>query len=330
MAQATPTFYVFHGDDLFAIEEEVARMRQRMGEDSADAALNIITFEGRTAEVADVFNAASALPFFADKRLVIVTGWLGWLGRSGAGKAGQETLGRIVEQLPRLPDWARLVFVEKEPLPEDNPVLRLARSEPRGYIRTFRLPQNPARWIVQRAEHYGAAIEPGAVQALALLFSDNLVAADNELFKLAAYVGEGRPISEADVAALTPYVPEESVFEMVDALGRRDGRTATRVLHRLLEKGDPLALLGMVVRQFRLLIQAREHLERGAGRGTAMGRALGVHRFVAEKLEVQSRNFSLEDLEHIYHTLLDLDRRIKTGEIEAELALDVLIAGLSA
>ncbi len=329
MSKPVPTFYVLHGDDIFSLEEEVALMRQRMG-DPATASLNMVSFDGKSAGIADVFNAVSAYPFLSDRRLVIVDGWLGWLGRANAGKAAQEDLERIAAQLPGLPDWARLVFVERETLKENHPVLKLARSDPRGYVRTFTRPQNPRQWIAKRAEHYGAQIDPAAIEALITVLGDNLIALDSELFKLAAYVGEGRPIGTDDVAALMTYVPEEKVFDMVDALGRRDGQSAARLLQRLLVDADPLSLFAMIVRQFRLLIQAREHLDLGGGRGPALAQALRIHSFPAQKLEQQSRNFDLADLEAIYRRLLDYDRDIKTGQIEPELAIQLLVAGLSA
>jgi DNA polymerase-3 subunit delta len=130
------------------------------------------------------------------------------------------------------------------------------------------------------------------------------------------------------VALLTTYVSEASVFEMVDAIGRRDGATAARLLHRLLEHDDPLQLFGMMIRQFRLLIQAREFLNEG-GSPKEIGKAIGVHPFVGEKLAEQTKSFSLEQLETIYHHLLETDLGIKTGKVESELALDLLIAGVS-
>ena len=161
MAKPTPTFYILHGDDLFGLEEEVAAMRQRMG-DPATAELNTSSFDGKSATVTDVFNSVSALPFLSDRRLTIVDGWLSILN----GNSGRDVLDRILAQLPDLPDWARLVFVERTLLKDNHPVLKLARSDPRGYVRTFGRPQNPRAWITKRAEHYGADIAPDAVEAL--------------------------------------------------------------------------------------------------------------------------------------------------------------------
>ncbi len=334
-ARPAPTFYILHGDNAFDREAYVAEMRARM-DDTGTADLNTMTFDGRNADVADVFNAACAVPFLSDRRLVIVSGWLSWLARSGAGSAGKETLARIVGQLSTLPDTARLVFVEREALKETHPVLKAARADPRGFVRLFALPplQQVPAWIISRAGHYGITIEPAAAAMLTALSGGDLIRLDGELFKLAAYVGDGGVAREDAVAALTShtYFPESLIFTMVDAIGQRDSQTALRALHRQLkatgdDTGAVLSLFGMIVRQFRLLIQAREHLDRGRGYGGALAEALRLHKFVAEKIERQSRNFTLRDLEAIYHRLLEIDREVKTGRTDLVLALDVLVAG---
>ena len=95
-----------------------------------------------------------------------------------------------------------------------------------------------------------------------------------------------------------------------------------------LENEDPFSLWGMVVRQFRLLIQAREILD-GRGNKDDVARALGVHPFVAEKTTGQAARFSMESLESIYHRLLNIDERVKTSQITLDLALDTLVVELA-
>jgi DNA polymerase-3 subunit delta len=303
-------------------------MRAQMG-DPSTAELNTAVLDGKQASAADVLAAARATPFLSDKRLVIVEGMLSWLTRKGAGVTGKTELERLAEGLAHLPDWARIVFVENVTLSDRNPILNLARTEPGGFHKEFDPPRNPTRWItIQAREAYGAEIETRAALALAAVIGEDLRAADSELAKLAAYVNGARPITEADVALLTPYVSEANVFEMVDAIGQRDGATASRLLHRLLDQNDPLQLFGMIIRQFRLLILAREYLNEG-GAPKEIGKTIGVHPFVGEKLVGQVKVFSLEQLETIYHFLLETDIGIKTGKVDSILALDLLIAGVS-
>jgi DNA polymerase III delta subunit len=57
--------------------------------------------------------------------------------------------------------------------------------------------------------------------------------------------------------------------------------------------------------------------------------ALNVRDFVVRKLVAQCRNFDLPLIEAIYRKLAEVDENIKTGKIEAETALDTLVAGLT-
>jgi DNA polymerase-3 subunit delta len=329
MSKRAPTFYVLHGPDEFSCRAQIQTMRAQMG-DPSTAELNIMVLDGKQASAADVLSAAGAVPFLSDKRLIIVEGILSWLTRKGAGATGKAELEQLAEGLTNLPAWARVVFVEQETLSDRNPILNLAKTEPGGFHKEFDPPRNPTQWIITQAkEVYQTQIESRAAVALAAVIGADLRAADSEIAKLALYVNGERPITEADVALLTPYVSEANVFEMVDAMGRRDGATALRLLHRLLDENDPLQLFGMIVRQFRLLILAREYLN-GGGSPKEIGKAIGVHPFVGEKLAAQVKVFSLEQLETIYRHLLDTDVKIKTGKVEDVLALDLLIAGVAA
>jgi len=116
---------------------------------------------------------------------------------------------------------------------------------------------------------------------------------------------------------------------MVDALGNRNGRVAFAMLHRLLSHQDALSIFGMVVRQFRFLLQSREILDNGGGEADVV-RLLKLHPYVARKFVAQAQRFTLPDLEAIYHRLLNIDIAAKSGQMDGELSLDLLIADLMA
>lgn len=333
MAEKTPRYYVFHGEDDYTLHLKVNEFRHKSGDE-----LNTAEFDGAKTSVGDVLAAAQVMPFLSDKRLVIVHDMLSYLTRKGASKESQRQLEQLVSALSNLPEFTRLAFVERQTLSSRHPVIQLAATDLSGFgfVREFSPPNNPAQWIKSQAENtYGVKIEPRAINALVSLLSRDkkvdLHAADNEVAKLALYVGENGTISEAVVQELTPYVSETSIFPMVDALGQRDGKTAMQLAHRLLaDQTDPLALLSMVVRQFRLLIQVYEGLEQRLS-PQDLAAALGLQGFVVSKLTAQARRFSsLEELEAIYRALLETDVAIKTGKVTPELSIDLLIAGLTA
>ena len=329
---ATKTFYILHGTDNLRIEEEISKFHEQMGDD-ANAEMNISEFDGETASVAEIMNAATSFPFLSDKRLIIVRGLIGWITRKGAGETGKKAVEQLLNDLPQLPEWSRVVFVERGKLNATNKLVKLAQQDASGYEKAFSAPKDSTSWIIQRAkENYHAEIEPRAAQALASVTGEDLRRADNELIKLVNYVNDERPINEDDVAILTPYVAEANIFAMVDALAVGKTDVALSLMHRLLED-DPhdasFGLFAMIVRQFRLLLIAKEHLLLHGGR-QGLPEALGTKsQFVANKAADQSRNFTLAQLEAIYRQLQDYDLQMKTGRIEPQLALELMVVGLA-
>lgn len=316
------TFYVFHGEDEFSIAEQVKAMKGQMEND-----FNTDEYDGTKVLPGDVISAVRIVPFLGDKRLVIVHGMLTHLGKKQKGNKAK--LDELVEALPSLPLSARLVFVENEELSKKHAVLRLANEHKAAYVKLFSIPKQLGRWLERKAQEYGARIEPQAAAALANVVSNDLRAADSEIIKLASYVGKGGVITSHEVSLLTSYVADADIFAMVDALGQRNGELALKHLKRLLVDSQPLSLFGMVIRQFRLILLAREWLDNG-GSVSELPEAIGVHPFVAKKVAAQARNYnSIQEIENIYRHLLDTDVAIKTGKVKDQLGLEMFVMGLS-
>jgi len=330
-------FYILHGEDEFSRAEQVAAFKEKIG-DATVRDFNVTVLDGRKLTLAELRLAADSVPFMADKRLVVVEGLLARLGagRGGKGSSGDEPSGaareflaQLLDYLPQTPESTRLVLVEARTLPPSNPILKLAASQPGKTVLAFEIPKNPVPWIEKRAQLHGSRIDRKAASKLAQLIGSDLRRLDSEIQKLITYVNAERPIGEDDVARLVSPSIEANIFDLVDALGRRDGRRAMGELHRLLDLGEnPLGLLAMFTRQFRLLIQVKELQEKNVP-APEMAKALGQHPFVIDKIGQQARNFSMEQLERVYSHLLDVDVAIKTGEVGDVLALDLLVAELA-
>jgi len=327
-------FYLFHGEDEFSRSETLAEFKEKMG-DPGLAELNTTVFDGSKVTLGELQHACSSVPFMADRRLVIVEGLLTRLESKGEERAlsawQKEYLEGLTQYLKRLPETTRLVFVEDRSISQSNPVHRLALAKEGGHVKEFKPPQGKElnRWIEERVKKKGGQIKPAAVEELAAFVGSDLRLLDQEVEKLVVYVNWAHPIGEDDVRLLVSRVQEANIFEMVDALGQRDGQQAARLLHQLLDGGEhPLALLGMIVRQFRIMIQVKELNEQGLTQQDIAAR-LRLHPFVVKKAMRQAMNFPMEQLEAIYRQLLETDVAIKMGQMDEVLALDMLVVGLS-
>ena len=191
-------------------------------------------------------------------------------------------------------------------------------------------PKDLSRWIVVRTQKRGGKIDPRAAALLAQNIGSNLLILDQEIRKLLLYCGKGVTISVEAVQTMVPYVQTADViFDMVDALGQRNPQKAAIFLHRLLDTGEhPLGIFGMVVRQFRLLIQTRWLIDQRQTVPDIKNR-LDLHPYVVQKLYSQALRFTPGQLKAAYTLLMEADISIKTGEIEPVTALDLLVAKLT-
>ena len=314
-------FYIFHGNDAHAQQQTVAQLIGKLGDPSM-LELNTTRLENHVT-FSELQQAASAIPFLAKVRLVIVRDLLG----SKLDKGYQK---QLAEYLPTLPETTRLLFLESQPLKPSNPLVKLAESEKSGYVKQFAKPEGAAleRWIRQRVEAGNGRIAPQATHMLAANIGSQTEILSQEIEKLLLYCGD-EEIQSEQVQKLSPYAAEANIFDLVDALGNRNSKKASQLLQeKLLEGADPFYLFSMFVRQFRLLIQVKELADEGK-RPPGISQTLKMHGFVVGKLYQQCQGFGLAQLEQIYRHLLAIDVDVKMGRNEMTTALNLLVANLT-
>ncbi len=186
-------------------------------------------------------------------------------------------------------------------------------------------------WIRARARLRKVRLDPQAVIDLADSIGDELRQMDQELLKLADYARGDRTVTRADVRRLVPATRAANVFEMCDALGLGDAPTASRLMQHALDSDgeQPLRLLGMIARQYRLIIQAKA-LQAQGKKPPEIAKELNVQEWTAPKLINQANRHTFARLGRAMECILSADEAIKTGRLTDREAMDVLLAELMA
>jgi len=324
MADPAPVVYLVHGEDDFATANFVKTLQEKLG-DPSTAEMNTTVMAGNDFDLEGLRAATSAIPFLAPRRLVILEHLTGKL-------KSQAQREKFTAMLDGLPETTALVLLEKKTLEDKHWLIKwAANAGGRAYVRGFTVPKGPqmARWIMEAAKKQGGEFTQQAASFLAESVGDNPRMAALEVDKVLAYVNYARPVDIDDVDAVAAYVGGQGdFFKFIDAIAQRNGKNAMGMLHKLLEEQVPIVLFFSMVGHFRLLLQTREVFE-GGGKDATVAKALGIHPYRAKKLTAQARTLSLETLENIYRRLLDYDLEIKTGQLEAELALETMVAALT-
>lgn len=348
--------YVVYGD-TFLVARQVRRIRREAGADDLMESNRQRVVAG-SAQPADVLGMCQSMPFLEPVRLVEVEGALatqesggggasasrsrgGSGGGSGGGGSGRRRSGSgggangwmlLAESIHQMPDSTLLIFSDGD-LGARNPMLRALSATATIHQQKAPSGADLDRWIKQTALEHGAGIAQPAVRALNEMIGSDLWTLDRELAKLSLYAAgrESREIGEAAVRELVPYAPDANIFAAVDAIIDRRPGDALRLLTQLLREGrEPLYLMAMIERQLRLLALARDLADRGVPQGE-MGKRMGTNSdFVVRKTLGQARRANLPAISRMYRRALRSDLDIKTGRMEPAVALELLVADLTA
>ena len=317
-----PSVYLFYGDHRLAISETLKDMQEKLG---SAAEFNLQQFSGAHLDLEELQATCLAVPFLADRRLIVIH-------EAESVPKDKSSRARLELLLDQLPATSAVVFIENTDLSRPKLEQDYQRKSffyqwatsngERAYVRRFDRPRGPAfvSWLERRSE---GRIEPAAAQLLGLYLNEDPLLAEQELDKLLEFAAGDRSITIEDVQRLTPPSADVNVFAVVDELGA--GPSALTQLQQLLDEQDPAYVFTMVVRQIRLLIQARDALD--AGRDPLQ--SMRVPAFVARKATTQAKRFTSSELRSMYRELQHLDVSAKRGNANYALDLLPLVASLS-
>jgi DNA polymerase III subunit delta len=340
-------YLLLHGADEFSAREALAALRA-----SPDFGLSQDVFAGAEGDVEAIRQACETLPFLSERRLVVVEGLpkrrrgakeegeRGGSDEAEAPPATKEPKGKrskaagpdpkafaqgVAELAAGLPETTTLVLLADELLEPAHPLVRAA--ERYGTARALTPPKGAQleAWITRRAAAEGAQMAREAARLLAVEVGEDLRLLAHEIAKLTTYVGRGGTIRVEDVRALTPTSRQAKVFDLTDALARRERSLALALLHELLAAGEsPLGIVALTAYTTRALLQVKALAERGL-RAPQIAQTAGMAPYVVEKSLAAARQFSFAQLETAHRRLLEVDTALKNSRMTPELALDLLV-----
>lgn len=320
--------YVLYGEERYLIDETARMLVERLvAPDDRD--LNVAVYDLSEVPVQVAVEDWLTLPFFGQRRVVIGTHAL-FLTAERPPKKVDHDLGALLEALAAPPSFSTLVLtVPAARLDESKRVVKALREA--GVAVAFPPLKGAAlsTWLVTRARDLGVTLTPDAAEELVLRVGGELPFLVTELEKMAQYVGPGGTITADVVQNLAPRTLEQDVFALVDRICRVDTAAAYRMLQDLwLQQEEPVRILALLARQFRLILQAKTLSAKGYG-SQQIAQRLRVHPFAVKKAVEQGRRFTEETLLAILDALAEADYRVKAGEMDKELAVETFVARLA-
>lgn len=281
--------------------------------------MNFSLFEGKAIVVPEVIDLAQTLPFFADRRLIV-------LENSGLFKHGGEALAAYLEE----PSQSTVfVFVESE-VDKRSRLYKSVQKNGRAVEFTVQEEATLRRWILGLIQKEEKKIAQQTLQLFLEKTGTNMQNIRGELEKLLCYTLDKDSILPEDVEAVCTHQVSNQIFDMIHAISQKQQKQALQLYYDLLTlKEPPMRILFLIARQYNLLLQIKELKKKGYDNKTISAKT-GLHGFLVGKYAAQAGKFRTADLKKAVADCVEAEEAVKTGRMNDRMSVELLIVRYSA
>lgn len=322
--------YVCYGTEKYQIQEFVGLLQDQLVDpDQKDFA--IATFDLAETPIEVVVEEAETMPFLVERKLIVVRDSTLLVAGGKEGGKIEHKVEALLTYIGNPADHSVVVFVVNgEKLDERKKVVKAIKSA--GTVLSF-LPLGGGelvQWVVQEVEKRGCRIGRDAAEALIAASGVQMAVLAAEMDKLCLYAGAGGIIDTAAVDQLVARSTEQNVFVMVEHIAAIRLEQALGIFYELLkQREEPIKIAALIARQFRIMLQVKE-LARQSYSQQQIASQLSLHPYVVKLAGDQARKFETGRLKAILSELAELDYRMKSGQIDKVLGLELFLLKLAA
>ena len=279
--------------------------------------MNYSYFEGKEIDLKKVAEVVQTLPFFSDRRLVVIE-------NSGLFKSQNE----LSTMLSGMPDSTIVIFVETE-IDKRNKLYKLVKD--RGTVSEMNGldERNLKLFAASLLEQAGKKITESTMTYLLDKIGSDMENIQNEVEKIIGYTMDHAIITTEDIDAVVTTQITGKIFQMIDAIGSKQQNKALSLYYDLLSvREKPMSILYLITRHFNILLQIKDLTAKGHA-GAEIAGKVGVPPFAVRKYTAQARNFTVSRLKQALEFAADVEEQVKSGRMIDQIGVELLLITFS-
>lgn len=308
-------FYLLYGSEEYLKKLYRDKLKAAILTDGYD--MNYSYYEGKDVDPVKVFQAAQTLPFFQDRRLIVIED-------SGMFKSANA----FSDLLGELPESTVIVFVESE-IDKRNKLFKLVKDK--GVVSEMNGldDKNLKLFVASLLEQESKKITEADITYLLDKTGSNMVQICSEVDKLISYAFDRGIVTREDIDAVVTTQITGKIFLMIDAIGSKQTEKALALYYDLLSlREKPLSILYLITRHFNILLQAKELQALGYS-SSSMAEKIAVPPFAINKYLAQAKNFTVKRLKEALEYGADMEEQIKTGRMIEKIGIEMFLLTFS-
>ena len=316
--------YLVLGEERYFVERiREALIQYTLDEESMD--LNFSSFDMEESSISDALFEAASFPFFGERRLVFVQNPYFLTGKKVKG-APDHNLKELEDYLQSPADFSVVVFFAPyEKLDRRKKITKLIEKNAEIIDVSSPRPNEVSRYIKEVIKEKSYQISSEAFQLFTERTDGQLTGMTHELDKLFLYHADTKKITKESIQQLVPKTLEQNVFELNTLVLNKQVEASIETYHDLLvQKEEPIKIVALLISQFRLLLQVKI-LQKQGYQQNEMAKVLKVHPYRVKLALQDIHKYEQVLLSEALNYLVDADYKMKTGQIDQELQVELFI-----
>ena len=267
----------------------------------------------------DIIEDANTLSLFDDKKLIIINNNALFIGKKSIDTTNLEKY--IINSNPN----TILIFVVCEEKLDTRRKLYKTIKERGGIFEFNKLP-NINTYVKDLFSGY--TITNDSINLLIKRVGNDLNRLKQEIEKIKIYKINDKLITDSDIIDCTVEKIDINIFNFIDNIIRKNKSEIIKTYKELLKIGEePIKIIVLLANQFRLMYQSKLLTSKGYSEDD-IASLLHVKRYPVHLAIQKSYHYNKEVLIDNLEQLADLDIKIKSGEIDKNLALELFLLRL--
>lgn len=304
--------YLLCGEEAYLRNQYKKRLKDALLQDGDP--MNVSVYEGKDISPRAVIDMAETLPFFADRRIILIE-------NSGFFK---KTVDELADYMAVIPQSTYFIFLETE---IDKRSRMYKEVKKHGRIVEFGIQKEDTlmKWVLGMLKNEGKTLNRETMQVFLGKTGSDMQTIRNELEKLFAYTQGRDVITTEDVEQVCVTQTTNKIFDMVNAIAEGNQKKALELYEDLLSlKEPPMRILFLIARQFHQLYLVKLLGEEGMP-NAEIARQAGIVPFAVKKYQAQAKSFSKEQLRAAVEECVASEEAVKTGAMGDRLSVELLI-----
>jgi len=183
-------------------------------------------------------------------------------------------------------------------------------------------------WVIRSFATANVTISEEAINLFMDYLNNDQIRMEQEINKLINYVGRGKSVTTADIELLVDKDLSNEIFNLIKAIVEHNHKRIAKIYQNLTQNTkDASNILGMINSSFVDMVTIAKLLKVGYSQND-IAKAYNVSPGRAYYMVKNAKSFKLSDLENYVIKLSLLDYKIKSGQIDKSLGMDLLIMEL--